>query len=230
MDDRTNLFGHIITGAGRPTPSFLGYHVRPLSTQVTPSPGMMLAVSLGPAQGYEAYAMARISNAWETNPYEDAASATLEEVLPFKVESPAEGRSTVIYRVIQCEPLEEVIINPETGELRDVRPISRLPRAGAEVFLPWGDLTARTLGLEPNPDLALDLGLLHGSDIPARITRDAIQRHIAIVGAIGSGKSYTRGVLAEELHRLSVPQVNLDVNGEMVGRGRRARRYERDSR
>jgi DNA helicase HerA-like ATPase len=37
-----------------------------------------------------------------------------------------------------------------------------------------------------------------------------------IVGAIGSGKSYTRGVLAEELHAHGVPQVNIDVNGEMV--------------
>lgn len=43
-----------------------------------------------------------------------------------------------------------------------------------------------------------------------------IQRHIFIGGGIGSGKSYTRGVLAEELNALGVPQVNIDVNGELV--------------
>jgi DNA helicase HerA-like ATPase len=37
-----------------------------------------------------------------------------------------------------------------------------------------------------------------------------------IVGGIGAGKSYTRGVLAEELHAWGIPQVNLDVNGELI--------------
>lgn len=216
MDTRQQPFGHVITVPGKSTPSFHEYHVRPLSGQSTPPPGLMLAVSLGCENGCDYFAMARVSNAWESNPYEDAPSATLEEVLPFKIESPAEGHSTVIYRVVRCEPLEEAAVDSQSGCLRSIRSISRLPRAGAEVFLPWGELTARALGLEPDPSKALDMGLVHGSEIPARITRDAIQRHIAIVGAIGSGKSYTRGVLAEELQRLRVPQVNLDVNGELI--------------
>lgn len=43
-----------------------------------------------------------------------------------------------------------------------------------------------------------------------------VQRHIFIGGGIGSGKSYTRGVIAEELRMLGVPQINVDVNGEMI--------------
>jgi DNA helicase HerA-like ATPase len=211
------LFGHVITLSTRPTPSFLEYHARPLAAQDTPSPGMMLAVELGPDGDQFAYAMARVSNAWEANPYEDAHSATLEEVMPFKLVSPTEGESPVIYRVCHVEPLEMVIVRPDTGELIDVRSVTRLPRAGAPVYLPWGDLTARTLGLVDDESKAINLGMIRGSDeVRALVRRESIQRHFSILGAIGSGKSYTRGVIAEELKRLRVPQVNIDVNGEMI--------------
>lgn len=209
------LFGHVVTLASRQTPSFLEYHVRPLSSQTTPAPGMMVAVELGLDGTDSLYSMARVANAWEANPYEDAQSATLAEVLPFRLVAPEEGDSTVIFRVCHCEPLEEVVVAPD-GSLLQVRANSQLPRAGARVFLPWGELIARTLGLNDDDGGALDLGIIRGSEVRALIKREAIQRHFSILGAIGSGKSYTRGVIAEELHRLRVPQVNLDVNGEMI--------------
>jgi len=56
--------------------------------------------------------------------------------------------------------------------------------------------------------------------IPGTVDNGAVQRHVLIVGGIGSGKSYTRGVLGEELHRWGVPQVNIDVNGEMIDAAR----------
>jgi uncharacterized protein len=215
VSEDLQLFGHVVTISTRPTPSFLEYHVRPLSSRATPAPGMMLAVELETDGATQLYSMARVSNAWEANPYEDAPSATLAEVLPFKLVSPEEGDSTVIFRVCHVEPLEEVVVG-EDGGLVQVRANTRLPRAGAKVFLPWGELVARTLGLDDDESTALDLGRVRGSDARALIKREAIQRHFSILGAIGSGKSYTRGVVAEELQRLRVPQVNLDVNGEMI--------------
>ena len=78
------------------------------------------------------------------------------------------------------------------------------------------ELVAAALGFEPDPSLALEIGMIHGTSIPATPSRAIIQRHVFISGGIGSGKSYTRGVLAEELARHGVPQVNIDVNGEMI--------------
>jgi DNA helicase HerA-like ATPase len=56
--------------------------------------------------------------------------------------------------------------------------------------------------------------------IAVTVDNGAVQRHVLIVGGIGSGKSYTRGVLGEELRRWGVPQVNIDVNGEMIDAAR----------
>ena len=65
------------------------------------------------------------------------------------------------------------------------------------------------------------VGHLHSDgSIPVTVDNGAVQRHVLIVGGIGSGKSYTRGVLGEELHRWGVPQVNIDVNGEMIDAAR----------
>lgn len=46
--------------------------------------------------------------------------------------------------------------------------------------------------------------------------KEVLPRHILIVGTTGTGKSWLRGVLAEELVSLGVPQVNLDIHGEAV--------------
>ncbi len=182
MPIEARLFGHVVTLAGKPSPSFLEHYIRPLASELTPAPGTLLAVELGAEGGLDAFTMVRVANAWEANPYEDAHSATLAEVLPFGLVSPGEGDSTVIFRICHSEPLEEVLVD-QNGCVVSIRSISRLPRAGARVFYPWGDLIARTLGLEDDPQISLSIGEIRGSGVPARIRRDAIQRHFAILGA-----------------------------------------------
>ena len=78
-------------------------------------------------------------------------------------------------------------------------------------------MVTAAMGFPPDPDDGLHIGHLHSDgSIPVTVDNGAVQRHVLIVGGIGSGKSYTRGVLGEELHRRGVPQVNIDVNGEMI--------------
>jgi uncharacterized protein DUF87 len=48
------------------------------------------------------------------------------------------------------------------------------------------------------------------------LSKSIMQRHVFIGGGIGSGKSYTRDVLAEELQAFGICQVNIDVNNAMV--------------
>ena len=85
-------------------------------------------------------------------------------------------------------------------------------------------MVAAAMGFPPTRTTACTWALHSDGSIPVTLDNGAVQRHVLIVGGIGSGKSYTRGVLAEELHRLGVPQVNIDVNGEMIDAARSWRR------
>ncbi|HID29325.1 MAG TPA: DUF853 family protein [Desulfobacterales bacterium] len=92
-----------------------------------------------------------------------------------------------------------------------------MPKAGATLYEAGAKLTAYALGLKEEPDDGIHVGHAHGdATAPIVLDRGVIQRHIFIGGGVGSGKSYTRGVLAEELHCLGVPQINIDINGEMI--------------
>lgn len=207
------LLGRLIST--QDTPNLYSQFFR-LSTGKHTTAGRMVAVEAADHAGKAVLILARVNNVREFNPHEDAQSSKLREVLPIDSRYPEEERSTVIYRAAEIEPLEEAVLN-EDGSVEKIRAVETLPRSGAAVFESTPDLVVSALGLEKNPDEGLYVGTVHGdSVIPAVLNKGVIQRHILIVGGIGSGKSYTRGVLAEELWRFGVPQINVDVNGEMI--------------
>lgn len=200
------------------SPSFIQMHVR-LSPD-TPSlrPGSWLAIAAVAEDGSQRRILGRVVNTWEHNPHEDALGSTVSEVLPFNTVYAPEGESTVIYRIAEVEPMEEACLNDQC-EIVDIVEVHTLPRAGFPAYAANEEMIAMALGLEEDENFGLEIGTLRGSGYPpakAIIKRSAVQRHIFIGGGIGSGKSYTRGVLAEELHMLGVPQINIDVNGEMI--------------
>jgi DNA helicase HerA-like ATPase len=177
-----------------------------------------LSVAATDEQGRQRRILGRVSNTWEHNPHEDAQGSLIDEVLPFNTVYAPEGESTVIYRVAMLEPMEEAILDDQGG-IAKIEELSTLPRAGAPVYVADDNIITAALGLEDDPDSGIVLGTLRSggeSPIPVILTRSTIQRHIFIGGGIGSGKSYTRGVIAEELHALGVPQINIDVNGELI--------------
>lgn len=179
------------------------------------TPGQFVAVVAESATG-ASLVVARVLDVHEVNPHEDAASSTIRQVLPFGGEYAREGQSTVIYRVARSEPVEEVPID-RGGRCGRPHEVTTLPLAGSEVLPAGPDVVSAALGFDPDPESGLCIGHLHSDrGIPIVLTPTAIQRHMLVVGGIGSGKSHTRGVLGEELHAFGVPQVNLDVNGEMV--------------
>lgn len=193
------------------SPSFeeLRFRLMPDQTVV---PGQFVAI----LAGSDALVVARVLDLHEVNPHEDALSSTIRGVLPLSGEYAHEGKSTVIYRVARAEPVEEVALSPAgiCGRSHEVR---TLPLAGSPVLAAGADVVAAALGFGSDPQLGLAIGTLHSdATIPIVLGPTAAQRHILIVGGIGSGKSHTRGVLGEELHAFGVPQVNIDVNGEMV--------------
>ncbi|MBD1878355.1 ATP-binding protein [Coleofasciculus sp. FACHB-T130] len=207
--------GTLIAFEQKQSPNYLEQHFRIAPYVPSPKPGTMVAVEAITDDGRHSRILERVTNAWEVNPHEDAFSSNLREVIPIRTEYAEEGSSTVIYRVAAIEPLKEAILD-ESGNVLEIRDVQTLPRAGALVHMATGDQIVKALGLEDNLDRGIYVGALRGSDISVFLKRDVIQRHMLIVGGIGTGKSYTRGVLAEELRMLGVPQVNIDVNGEMV--------------
>jgi uncharacterized protein len=196
------------------SPTFFDIRFR-LNPDCRTTPGRFVAIEAEAENGREVLLLARVQNLHEVNPHEDAAASTLREVLPFGTSYAPEGASTVIYRVAEAEPLEEAVLD-EKGEAEEIRAVATMPLAGACVYEAGPNLTIAALGLRDTPEEGLDMGMAYGSaDIPVIPAKEVIQRHVFIGGGIGSGKSYTRGVLAEELCAWGVPQVNIDVNGEM---------------
>jgi len=210
--------GKVICLTNGASPSFLQMHVRFMANADSLRPGSWVGIATIDAQGNSRRILGRVVNTWEHNPHEDAQGSLVSEILPFDTVYAPEGESTVIYRVAEVEPMEEALLD-ENGGVASLSEVSTLPRAGAPVYAANDEMVTKALGLENDAEQGIDLGTLRGSGEPpsrAILKRSAIQRHIFIGGGIGSGKSYTRGVLAEELHMLGVPQINIDVNGEMI--------------
>lgn len=196
-------------------PSFFAVDVR-LDPARNTAPGRYVAIDAVTDADERSLILGRVDDAREVNPHEDAASSTLRDVLPFGTKYAAEGSSTVIYRLAHAEPLEEAVLD-EHGDIVEIRAVETLPRAGSAVFEAGTELTVAALGLVPEPDAGIHVGSSYGDPAtPIVLDRGIVQRHVFIAGGIGAGKSYTRGVLAEELRAWGVPQVNIDVNGEMI--------------
>lgn len=89
-----------------------------------------------------------------------------------------------------------------------------LPETGARVFRMPPRMTAAAFGI---PEDGLDLGTLAvGVRAPFRLSREALARGIGIFGRPGTGKSYAAGVLIEEMRRVGLPVLIVDVNGETI--------------
>ena len=95
--------------------------------------------------------LVRVEEMREFNPHEDAASSTVQDVIPFETRYAPEGRSTVIYRAAEGELLEEVVLNPDNS-LNRIESPETLPLSGSPV-------------VEVPPDyLKFDLSLIRGID------------------------------------------------------------------
>ena len=169
--------------------------------------------------------MARVRAAHQHNPNEEAAAVAVRDGIGIQPRYPVEADSTIIYRQVDADLLEEVVSEQVTdeGEVRqlpkkEMRAPQTLPAAGSEVFRADAGEIADAIGLAHGPEKGLHLGDRLGStDMPVYLKREAVQRHMFVCGTTGSGKSYAIGVLAEELNRHGLPIVFLDTQNEFGG-------------
>jgi hypothetical protein len=100
--------------------------------------------------------------------------------------------------------------------VRDSEGLLRAPRTpfspGDRVFLANESLIQETLGLKSGDAY---IGLLDGHDVRVYLDiNQLVQKHVSILARTGSGKSYTTGVIIEELLERNVPLVIIDPHGE----------------
>ncbi len=96
-----------------------------------------------------------------------------------------------------------------------LRPLSTPFEPGQEVLRATDDFIKKTLGLEEKEN-AFYLGTLEGRD-NIRVYLDlnkVLTKHISILAKSGSGKSYTSGVILEEVIEKKIPAVIIDPHGE----------------
>ncbi len=94
--------------------------------------------------------------------------------------------------------------------------VLRIPKTpfspGDKVFRADPELIASTLGLRRGN---VYLGFLEGQQIPVQLDADTlVQKHVSILARTGSGKSYTAGVIMEELLDQGIPLLIIDPHGE----------------
>jgi len=77
------------------------------------------------------------------------------------------------------------------------------------------DLITDVIGLKRIKTNNIYLGLLEGHDIPVYLdTNKCISKHMSVLAKTGAGKSYTVGVILEELLKSKFPIVVIDPHGE----------------
>jgi len=92
------------------------------------------------------------------------------------------------------------------------------------VYLADEDLIINVLGLKKSRKGSVYLGVLDGCKIPVYLDLNKmIRKHVSVLAMTGAGKSYTVGVILEELLKNDVPIVIIDPHGEYS-----SLRYEND--
>lgn len=83
------------------------------------------------------------------------------------------------------------------------------------VYLADEELITSVLGLRKGKTGSIYLGVLDGCKIPVYLDLNkTIRKHVSVLAMTGAGKSYTVGVILEELLKNDVPIVIVDPHGE----------------
>jgi len=161
----------------------------------------------------------QVGTSFEVNPNEVPELAAARSALGLARSYAGEGISTRIFRLAECETLQEFSLR-ETGHAGweldgEGSSPEQLARAGDLVVLLSGDMVIQSLGGLPDPENGLFLGnTLDQSAASVTLKPTAFQYHIGIFGNPGQGKSYFAGNLLEEAAAWGIPSLVLDVNGE----------------
>ncbi len=117
------------------------------------------------------------------------------------------------------EASERIVALAKVIGYLDDRGLLRAPkmpfRPGEKVYEADGSIIRKALNLEAKSGIYLGLLEGHGGNVPVYLDANRlVQKHICVLAKTGAGKSYTVGVLIEELIEKNVPVMIIDPHGE----------------
>ena len=124
----------------------------------------------------------------------------------------------ILGRVLSIVDANKKIATAEILGYKDDRGFLKQPKStlarDVKVFNADQTFIMDSLGLKSG---GIHLGALEGRNIPVYLRKEElIQKHCSILAKTGSGKSYTSGVLIEELLEKNVPLLIIDPHGEYL--------------
>ena len=88
---------------------------------------------------------------------------------------------------------------------------------GTKLYRAPPEMVQRILNMKSSREEGALIGRLEGTEIDVILDINyMVQRHISVIAKTGSGKSYTAGVIVEEMAEKGVPVVIIDPHGEYV--------------
>ena len=197
--------GKVVYHEGTPNFSKVSVYLNPAGEV---RPGELLKIVVGEKR----WLIGRVLDANEINPYEQPEHANIRELLGLESISGREDLPRK-FRIATLDILEEAE-NKDSGLI--LHEPRTLAKVGSEVYRVSGELFMTTLNILEEKDRGLFIGYaLGGYSLPIVLDPETVlPRHILIVGGTGTGKSYFRGVLLEEIKKLGIPQINIDIHGE----------------
>jgi hypothetical protein len=114
---------------------------------------------------------------------------------------------------------ERIVANAKVIGYIDEKNMLKAPKIpftpGEKVYEADGSIIRKSLGLGARTGVYLGLLEGHGEITPVYLNvNKLIQKHVCVLAKTGAGKSYTVGVLIEELLEKDVPAVIIDPHGE----------------
>ena len=179
-------------------------------------PGELLVVPCNLEGSRKDFIILRVSGAREFNEYENPMDSQVRDM--FNMNS-VRGRDDLLRKFVlaDTQPLE-MVLQAEEEKLITQDP-TQLVHSGTEVYKLTSGVAGSLLGFpEPGGPSSMVLGDVVGES-GIKVVLDAnkcLPRHMLIVGSTGTGKSYFIGVISEELQRLGIRHINIDIHGEMV--------------
>ena len=124
----------------------------------------------------------------------------------------------ILGRVLSIVDADKKMATAEILGYKDDRGFLKQPKStlarDVKVFNADQTFIMDSLGLKSG---GIHLGALEGRNIPVYLRKEElIQKHCSILAKTGSGKSYTSGVLIEELLEKNVPLLIIDPHGEYL--------------
>jgi hypothetical protein len=197
------------------SPSFSTVIVR-LDAGKRVRPGEILLSPASLEDSKKDYIILRVSDAREYNEYENPLDSQVRDI--FDVGSPR-GREDLLRKFVlaRTQPIELVHENSDSTWASE-DPHLLIP-SGTEVYVAASGIIDKVLGFtDPKDPAAIEIGEVVGSS-GIRAVLDAnkvLPRHILVVGSTGTGKSYLMGVISEQLKKIGIRHINIDIHGEMA--------------